>query len=948
MPVDDEEWVPDQKAIVDAVYKETTKNGFYDPYQQSDEELITKNNIANLISSPLGCIESEVDLWCLLYRAVDNLFMKTKRDNISISMDISQNEDRIVSYENSIPTKSNYFKDGLEYGTAECGKTEDALAKKNSVETRLHIPKIMKAMFHRTSMKVYVMNNPDECVLRVLKSNEFEVGSMPSMMQCSLEISIKIKGYLTNNDDNKDPDFISNQDNNNDEIALPRLLKNDDKRQKSDRVPDTHGRLLLSWLATNAIKVYNESLAYGQATNINPRAVQLTYTETIPLLNTTIQKMWHLQKLKDPEIRQNYITNFTSSLQPLQQAITHHVENDNTTTLNTVEDFTSQLDNIIYDTLDITVGRKTRAAINRLKWFWTPELEQAKDNHESYYKKWRRALHPAMKVKWCFKHQEAQAKFRLAVNRRRAETWNIFCQKLDKGYFSKATATMKRIRKGCTLYPTFTDSNGPTIAENRMAGHLKNICAGTNQHQRQHSFQAIDAHLLHHPTIEDDDSPFTEEHIEYDDFQEQPSLKYNGLHINCLLYVDDVALIGTWETITLLLKACEEHSIALGFQWNLNKCVYMSTTAPSTNYTPKLYDTDIQRTNNFTYPGVPFNQAGLICTKALVEHSTTATITTMNVLASIGVRARCFEKLLCTRLYRQFLRPKTEHGLAITNLTNDDNKLLQEARQTCLRKIFGTRNNRSMAVIHHLGNLEYITERITILQAKFLFRSHYMPDDALFPMLRPYIILSKRTNAWNTVVKKNNIWNSITIDTEDIITTNIKTAIKHHRQQSYEKRCERKHSILLNACRNRVGIDPILWIPMSPSERILCIHYRLGWMINYQQQACPNCNNITRLSKQHLKCFNVHSVLSISPNIKNPISYIFNRLPKLPPTASHRQRYYNIVWPKVCYLLHQCHRTCRPDQYTTSSSSASQQFGQLFLEWIKPSAKLLSASPVTS
>ncbi|KAI7856377.1 hypothetical protein BDC45DRAFT_567412 [Circinella umbellata] len=149
MPVDDEEWVPDQKAIVDAVYKETTKNGFYDPYQQSDEELITKNNIANLISSPLGCIESEVDLWCLLYRAVDNLFMKTKRDNISISMDISQNEDRIVSDENSIPTKSNYFKDGLEYGTAECGKTEDALAKKNSVETRLHIPKIMKAMFHR-------------------------------------------------------------------------------------------------------------------------------------------------------------------------------------------------------------------------------------------------------------------------------------------------------------------------------------------------------------------------------------------------------------------------------------------------------------------------------------------------------------------------------------------------------------------------------------------------------------------------------------------------------------------------------------------------------------------------------------------------------------------------------------------------------------------------------
>ncbi|KAG2200986.1 hypothetical protein INT45_010114 [Circinella minor] len=46
-----------------------------------------------------------------------------------------------------------------------------------------------------------------------------------------------------------------------------------------------------------------------------------------------------------------------------------------------------------------------------------------------------------------------------------------------------------------------------------MADHLENICADTNQHQRQHPSQAIDLPLLHHPTIEDDDSPFKENHI---------------------------------------------------------------------------------------------------------------------------------------------------------------------------------------------------------------------------------------------------------------------------------------------------------------------------------------------------------------------------------------------------------------------------------------------------
>ena len=75
-------------------------------------------------------------------------------------MDISQNDDRIVSDENSIPTEANsfrpdliYFKDGLEYGTAECGKSDDATAKKKIIETQLHIPKIMKVMSHRIVKK---------------------------------------------------------------------------------------------------------------------------------------------------------------------------------------------------------------------------------------------------------------------------------------------------------------------------------------------------------------------------------------------------------------------------------------------------------------------------------------------------------------------------------------------------------------------------------------------------------------------------------------------------------------------------------------------------------------------------------------------------------------------------------------------------------------------------
>ena len=75
-------------------------------------------------------------------------------------MDLSQNEDRAVSEENSIPERANsfqpdliYFKDGLEYGTAECGTCDYVTAKKKVVETQLHTPKIMKSMFNRLVKK---------------------------------------------------------------------------------------------------------------------------------------------------------------------------------------------------------------------------------------------------------------------------------------------------------------------------------------------------------------------------------------------------------------------------------------------------------------------------------------------------------------------------------------------------------------------------------------------------------------------------------------------------------------------------------------------------------------------------------------------------------------------------------------------------------------------------
>ncbi|KAG2219714.1 hypothetical protein INT45_006046 [Circinella minor] len=341
------------------------------------------------------------------------------------------------------------------------------------------------------------------------------------------------------------------------------------------------------------------------------------------------------------------------------------------------------------------------------------------------------------------------------------------------------------------------------------------------------------------------------------------------------------------------------------------KRIYMSMTDPPPNQLPQLYGVNLQRATKFTY-----------------------LVSAMNIMASIGVRARCLGKLLSTRLYRQFIRPKMEYGMAIAKLNRDDYNILQETQNTCLRKIYGTKTNHSMAIIHHLANLEFIVDRVTTLQAKF------MPDDALFPTLLPQARQTKGLRSWTSVIRKNKIWQSLDtttqLDHHMVTNSGLKTAIKQHIKSTHIQRCQRKNSKLLNQCRQQLGIDPILWLPMTSIEHNLCIHYRLGWITNHQQQPCPNCHQTTHLSKQHLlSCHRVHTFLSIPKNISDPISFILNRLPKTPPTSYQKRVYWKIIWPKLSYILHQLHRTYRPEYYTTPSPPTNQ-FGHLLLQWIEP------------
>ncbi|ORE08649.1 hypothetical protein BCV72DRAFT_322994 [Rhizopus microsporus var. microsporus] len=144
------------------------------------------------------------------------------------------------------------------------------------------------------------------------------------------------------------------------------------------------------------------------------------------------------------------------------------------------------------------------------------------------------------------------------------------------------------------------------------------------------------------------------------------------------------------------------------------------------------------RKNNkttFAYIDVPFKSSGYIDSEKLIQHNTHKTLATMNMLSSVGVNLS-----------------------AINNFTASQLRVLEEAQNNCIKKIYGARGKASTKAMLHTSN---------ILQVRFLFRSLYLSEDALLACLLPYI-------------------------------------------HKIRQRC--RNSKLLSSCRRSISLDPMLWL----------------------------------------------------------------------------------------------------------------------------------------
>ncbi|KAG1444258.1 hypothetical protein G6F56_010375 [Rhizopus delemar] len=434
-------------------------------------------------------------------------------------------------------------------------------------------------------------------------------------------------------------------------------------------------------------------------------------------------------------------------------------------------------------------------------------------------------------------------------------------------------------------------------------------------------------------------------------FSTMPRRQFGGLWLNCLLYADDVVILGSPEVVRRLLKKAEEHSFSLGYRWNPEKCVVLNCPSQHQAAPYKLYGSAIPSASIFPYLGVPFNSEGAIDTNLLIQRNTASAVSSMRaILQPLGLRSPSFSRLTAARLYTTFIRPKFEYGLCISTFYNYQLDRLEKAQDQCLRIAFGGHQRSSTGVFKHLTNLPSMRARIHTLVLKFIIRFHYLPEDALLPILVPFLNAAPKASRfqWPALCESNPIWSNpeftggFTADDRlDYFSTptNVKSSVLAYRSSQLTIAYNRpRPPVLLMACRPYLGIDPILLIPMSVYDRSRILRWRMGWLPGRPRQC--RCGH-PQASRSHLlSCLRVARRLNVALNTQtNPLDYVLNQLPKKIPSQHSPTLFtrWSFWWPIICCIMFEIEKICLDD--TEFSAAAADTSGSLFLHTLKPATQ---------
>lgn len=378
--------------------------------------------------------------------------------------------------------------------------------------------------------------------------------------------------------------------------------------------------------------------------------------------------------------------------------------------------------------------------------------------------------------------------------------------------------------------------------------------------------------------------------------------------INCLLFADDVAILGTAHEVASMLSIAEDHSLSLGYRWNPSKCAVMNSPSPTSSRFVQLslYGEPLPTVDEFIYLGVPFDKKGINGPGVLALRSAGA-IKTMSLLTSVGVNRCGYSLLLCSRFFTTFIRPQFEYGLAISRLRYTDLKALDDLQNRLVCMFIGGRWHN---VAKHITCIPPMQHRYNVLVSRFALRAQGLPDDSLVVLLRE----SLRYPRLVKLLQENALYKWLP-DPLPPGRFALRDLFRDYWQDWFDDRMQRAavtgKLVLLRACRPCVfKPDPVLYLPMTRIARSRLVRWRLGRFSNMDEE-CP-CRSGARISRNHfsLECraidLDLLDALPVAPQDVNRIDHALNSLPLVASSGPPA------FWSSLLALLHVVDSLCHP------------------------------------
>ena len=387
---------------------------------------------------------------------------------------------------------------------------------------------------------------------------------------------------------------------------------------------------------------------------------------------------------------------------------------------------------------------------------------------------------------------------------------------------------------------------------------------------------------------------------------------FSFIPVNCLMYADDIAIIGDARDVHMMLLAAEQHSNLLGYRWSPTKCEILNANPNAEPFT--LYGTEIPRCSTFRYLGLPFSSNGLD-SDMLVNQSKSKAISAMRSLRDSGVHMYGFGLLSSLRAYKIFVRPIIEYGLAISFLNAIQRKVLDDIQKQCLRMCI-CRNPLEKAIgtltLSHLSAMPNMHTRVFILQTKFILRARTLPKSTLVTCIVPQL-----ANSWNEarwpVLRRNVIWNLVKqlATGSDPPRKPLNEAIRQHMQSIIDKQVNSPDkNITIKRSLHKPIWDPTLLLPCTKKERHRLVKWRLAWLPPTPSVPCQ-CGSlranrdhfaICPLVSEQLRSFR-WSLSSITPNPPPGVDAIDAALNLLPNKVKAKLGKWQRLWPALLSLL---------------------------------------------